>query len=557
MSGPVKRRKIDKIQSEKLPTPINPKRFAIWLTGYDQLEVEFNVSGFTVGFRIGVNDLEEEKRCRNQSSAENNPAAVIKYIITELAARTMAGPFKLPPFLYFICSPFGLREKSKPGDFRAIQNLSFPYGDSVNSHIPRENKVVRYPCIQDAISFVVSEGPGCYMAKTDIKKAFRLAPVHPDDYKFLGFCWNGEYYYDRVLPMGMASSSQIFQRIANALVWIAQNKLMIQKIFQYTDDAFLVQKHKDICTRHVKNFMDMCRHIGFVIAEDKIVYPTTKLTILGIELDSIAMCARLPMNKLEKCRNLVEELASKKSTTLNQLQSVIGTLNFACSVITPGRAFLRRLINLTIGKSAPNCWISLNIEAREDLRMWETFLRHYNGVSLFRNKDFVDNKNLNFFSDASSTIGYGALFGQQWVIGVWPPAIMETRKIAWMELYPITLGIVIWGHEFQNRSILFHSDNETVVSIINKQSTREPYMMDLIRLLVLASMKYNIQFKAVHISGRSNIMCDYLSRQQVALCRKRANEIGWELRPEPMEIPDCLNPSNICYKSGTEFWATH
>jgi hypothetical protein len=40
---------------------------------------------------------------------------------------------------------------------------------------------------------------------------------------------------------------------------------------------------------------------------------------------------------------------SKRSITLRELQSLLGLLNFACSVIIPARAFLRRLFGLTIG----------------------------------------------------------------------------------------------------------------------------------------------------------------------------------------------------------------
>ena len=39
----------------------------------------------------------------------------------------------------------------------------------------------------------------------------------------------------------------------------------------------------------------------------------------------------------------------RRKVTLVELQSLLGLLNFACKVIRPGRAFLRRLINLTCG----------------------------------------------------------------------------------------------------------------------------------------------------------------------------------------------------------------
>lgn len=49
----------------------------------------------------------------------------------------------------------------------------------------------------------------------------------------------------------------------------------------------------------------------------------------------------------------VLKLKSQKSATLKQLQSLIGMLNFACKVVPPGRPFLRRLLDLTVGLKKP------------------------------------------------------------------------------------------------------------------------------------------------------------------------------------------------------------
>jgi hypothetical protein len=45
---------------------------------------------------------------------------------------------------------------------------------------------VHYASFDDAISLVVRAGRGAHMAKADIESAFRLLPVHPDDFNLLG-----------------------------------------------------------------------------------------------------------------------------------------------------------------------------------------------------------------------------------------------------------------------------------------------------------------------------------------------------------------------------------
>ena len=60
-------------------------------------------------------------------------------------------------------------------------------------------------------------GQGCFLAKTDIKSAFRIIPILPRDYDLLGIFWQGKYYYDRVTPMGCASSCRTFEMFSTAI----------------------------------------------------------------------------------------------------------------------------------------------------------------------------------------------------------------------------------------------------------------------------------------------------------------------------------------------------
>lgn len=83
------------------------------------------------------------------------------------------------------------------------------------------------------------------------------------------------------------------------------------------------------------------------------------------------------------------------------------------------------------------------------------------------------------------------------------------------ELFSIILTLEAWGPHLCNKCITFHSDNEAVVFIINKQSSKEPMLMKLVRRLVIATFKYNILFKAVHIPGVQNTLAIHLLRNQV------------------------------------------
>ena len=77
------------------------------------------------------------------------------------------------------------------------------------------------------------------------------------------------------------------------------------------------------------------------------------MSFAGIELDTVKIEARLPRGKLQKCIDLISAFLSRKKVTLKELQSLTGLLNFACFVVVPGRAFLRRLIDITLGVTRP------------------------------------------------------------------------------------------------------------------------------------------------------------------------------------------------------------
>ena len=57
---------------------------------------------------------------------------------------------------------------------------------------------------------------------------------------------------------------------------------------------------------------------------------------------------------------------------------------------------------------------------KHDLCVWQTFSSSFNGKSFFLNEHWRNNDNLNLYTDASGTIGFGALFGCDWCYGAWP-----------------------------------------------------------------------------------------------------------------------------------------
>ena len=127
------------------------------------------------------------------------------------------------------------------------------------------------------------------------------------------------------------------------------------------DDFFFLADSFEKCLQDLNAFMSICAKLGVPLSPDKTMGPSSVLPFLGITLDTVRMEARLPDDKITNCRDLLHEFDKKTKLTLRELQSLLGILNFACSVIVPGRPFLRRTIDLTTifglqRKQSRICW---------------------------------------------------------------------------------------------------------------------------------------------------------------------------------------------------------
>ena len=179
------------LQSEALPTPVKAKSLAKYLSGYPEKLCNHLLKGFLHGFRLHYYGPLESSFSNNLVSASEHPDRVDQKLTKEIQEGRIVGPFAEPPLPNLRISPLGVIPKKVQGEFRMIHHLSFPFGASVNDFIPQEFCSVHYAKVDDAIRFIKRLGRGCTLAKTDVRSAFRIIPIHPLDYHLLGMQWEG------------------------------------------------------------------------------------------------------------------------------------------------------------------------------------------------------------------------------------------------------------------------------------------------------------------------------------------------------------------------------
>ena len=435
---------------------------------------------------------------------------------------------------YFRVNPLGVVPKKTPGKWRSILHLSYPPGSSVNDYISKADHSLQYVTIDRVISHVKQLGQGCYLSKLDVEAAFRIAPVHPNDWHLLGMKWQGQYYFDMRLSMGSRSSPFNFDTIGEAIEFIAQANYAIAFIEHILDDFITIESGAQTPVA-LNILIRLFQKLGVPLAQEKIFGPTTCLDFLGITLDTLLMEARLPPDKVDKLVALISTFSSRRKCTKRELLSLIGSFSFASKVIVPGRTFLSRMIRLSCSVSELHYHVYLNNAFREDLSMWELFLQDWNGRSFFLEEQLTMAPDLHFHTDASGTLGYGGYYHPQWFRGDWDPDQLLGApgiSISYQELFPIVLAAFIWGSEWSRKQILVFCDNEGTVTAINSGTSKSSRMAKLLRHLVLQSMCCNCLFRAKHVAGKHNSIADALSRNQV----QRFRQLAPHANPYPVII---------------------
>ena len=99
---------------------------------------------------------------------------------------------------------------------------------------------------------------------------------------------------------------------------------------------------------------------------------------------------------------------------LPDIHSLPSIVNFACALIAPDGACLRKLIDLITCIGKPHFLIRITKDGRADKLVWLKFLSAFNCLSFSFSALWSDSHQLNLFNDASGALDYGAIFGNHW-----------------------------------------------------------------------------------------------------------------------------------------------
>jgi len=473
----------------------------------------------TYGAQIGIQHDVQHSIYPNQASVQLAPQFLSDKVAEDLSLQRIQPA--IPTNL--VSSPLGLVVKHD-GGWRRIHNLSHPIGRSVNDAIPEESAALVYTTIDNVLHHVREVGRGCILVKRDIKDAFRNIPVAVNLRRLLAFEWQGHFYTESCLPFGLRTAPILFNLFAEGLHWVLQSQIPTTRMEHYLDDfIFVLPSSPSILLSTSLLYDEITDILGVPRNESKNVEGTTA-EILGIEIDTIRMEARLSARKQAQAIEEIQLVLQHQSTTLETARRLAGRLSWCSKVITLARSFTQPLWRFIASFSAPYRGQSRRRMPQtlvEDLSWWITALRLSNGVLFFEDGKRAQ---IHLFTDASGNLGLGAFWyrglssnwrdyeiplAQAFSLAHGPSHSGDHINVK--EVTAIERAFSIWAHHWTHSTVCIHTDSTVALAGLRRHYLNGPSNVPL-RQLLLQAAAYDITLTTAWLASKENALADALSR---------------------------------------------
>ena len=233
---------------------------------------------------------------------------------------------------------------------------------------------VRY---EDLDTFCGYVDKNSFMANFDLKSGYHHVQIFEEHQQYLGFSWNGSCYKFTVLPFGLSSACNIFTKLLRPLVkrW----RGIGIKIVLYLDDGILTHLSEQTLSVQLGTVMNDLDCAGFVINYEKsCLNPVTRLTWLGMVIDTRAYSISLPEQKEAILLGKLSCILQKQTATARQISSVAGTITSYRSAL--GAIACLRTKGMCRQVAEAKKWdesMNISVETEEELIFWKQYINNY------------------------------------------------------------------------------------------------------------------------------------------------------------------------------------
>ena len=340
-------------------------------------------------------------------------------------------------------------------------------------HINRHLFKNKFKCEDVSVAKEVLR-PGDFMFSFDLKSGYHHIDIFPEHRKFLAFSWKFSdgslrYFVFSVLPFGLSSAPYIFTKLLKPLVkkWRGEGK----SIILYLDDGLGAAQpfnSAKICSLQIH--ADLLK-FGLLPNEEKCIWePCQSIVWLGTVIDTANSTIAATDKRIESLlcdlNDILRDLHF--SVHVKRISTIAGKIISLSNCIGNVTRLMSKNLYSLINSTSTWCdYVQLNEEAVIELKFWQENLCKCNGIPLWAVKKRPTRI---VYSDASS-VGCGSViaiegkvFQQNW------SEQESSESSTFRELKAVSLSLDAFVDELQSQTVSWFTDNQNVVSIVNKGS---------------------------------------------------------------------------------------
>ena len=353
--------------------------------------------------------------------------------------------------------------------------------------------------------------------------------MDPVDYQKVGCVWRGLFFFFVGLMFGLRHSGLQGQRITDALSWVhrrlgleTQEEAMYHCI-NYCDDLGGAEKTKARADQSFTKLGNLLVELGLAESEDKARSPSTQMTYLGVQFDTVSMTMSVPPEKLAEVKEEVERWYRKSTAVKKPFQSLLGKLFWVSRVVQHSRTFMGRLLTQLRDMSGKpeNMKVRLSDDCRKDLLWWRCFLKDYNGITMIENDEalllslpqLLDTPSSVCVGDATLS-GGGAWHGHMYWSRQFPLELKDPKlPVHVKEFLVVIVSTKLWGCNWSGQVIQIFCDNDPVCDVVAGERPSDSKMLSLLREFKYLVCKFRFYPIMRKISSEDNAIADHISRR--------------------------------------------
>lgn len=356
--------------------------------------------------------------------------------------------------------------------------------------------------------------PGDWACSLDLSDGYYHFRLEEDSIKFFAFSFEGVIYELVGLNMGWTRSPGVFtDMLRPAVRWLRQKGT---RLLWYLDDFLLPGGSPEEVREHRDRAVGLFRRLGLSLQEHKCVWePTQRLTHLGLVLDFkeglFEVCPK-KLAKIERAAKQLQRRAASAKRRVNKLElaALVGLAQFCHLAVAPARMHLRACYDALGSTAKWSGTVVLTRQALRDLQWWQQLRSSgYNGAPIWRPLETL------LATTDASKIGWGATI-------TLPDRVMEARgfwtagevelHIGLLELRAVVKLMETYAGVLSGHRVRLLCDNQSVVYIINKGTSKAPAMMAEARKLWYLCDQARVTLHVQYIRSEDNVRADALSR---------------------------------------------